>query len=87
MEGLTLAGERQLAGDILVTRVANHYHIGRAQAEGAPLVTIDGANDREVALMVACRLVTGTQRLFLCALASKPSVPRDRLRETITTNR
>lgn len=53
------------AGDIVVTKVATLYHIGRVQAVGQPVTTIDVRNDRNQALALACRAVTGHQRVFL----------------------
>ena len=56
------------AGDIVVTKVANHYHVGRVQPAGKPLATIAPAMDRRSdALALACGLVTGSQRVFLYA--------------------
>lgn len=49
----------------MVMKVANHYQVCRVLADGyhlAPLEAIDGRFD---ALLRACRLVTGAQRVFL----------------------
>lgn len=61
------------AGDIVVTKVGAHYHVGRVQSEeGKPLATISPAvATRTHALALACRLVTGSQGVFLDALGSQ----------------
>lgn len=55
-----------VAGDIVVTKVANHYHVGRAQAEGTPSVSIQQMDRLGDALTLACQLITGSaRRVFL----------------------
>ena len=55
------------AGDLVVTRVAAHYHVGRKQAEGRPHASIAVTNRYDEAIAVACQLVSGQQRVFLYA--------------------
>jgi hypothetical protein len=52
-------------GDIVVTKVASHFHVGRVQAEGKPWTSIEVMNSQSDALTVACRLIRATQRVFL----------------------
>ena len=53
------------AGDVVVTKVANHYNVGRAQADGTPLAAIETIDRLADALTLACRLIAGSQRVFL----------------------
>ena len=53
------------AGDIVVTKVAEHYHVGRVQAEGTPSVPIQAMNRIGAVLTLACELISGSQRVFL----------------------
>ena len=53
------------AGDIVVTKVANHYHVGRVEAEGKPWTSIQTMDRLADALTLACRLVSGSQHVFL----------------------
>ena len=54
------------AGDIVVTKVADHYHVSRTQAEEKPVITIQSMNRLGDALTLACQLVTGSpRRVFL----------------------
>jgi hypothetical protein len=53
------------AGDLVVTRVAGHYHVGRKQAEGQPIASIAVTNRYDDAIAIACQLAAGQQRVFL----------------------
>jgi hypothetical protein len=53
------------AGDIVVMKVGSHYHVCRAQADGDHLAPIQVVNDLADALALACRTVTGHQRVVL----------------------
>jgi hypothetical protein len=57
-------------GDIVVTRVSRHYHINRVLSPRQPLKNIDVTNERVDAVALACRLVTGSQRVFFYDRAS-----------------
>jgi hypothetical protein len=50
---------------VLVTMVARHYHIGRAQLVGDVLTAIGVTNRRAEALALAAEAATGRQRVFL----------------------
>jgi O-acetyl-ADP-ribose deacetylase (regulator of RNase III) len=52
-------------GDVVVTKVGTHYHIGRVQGVGQPFETIAVRDDRNDALALACRAVTARHRVFL----------------------
>ena len=52
-------------GDVVVTKVADRYHIGQVQADRDVLTAITMRTDRSDALAFACRFVTGHQRVFL----------------------
>jgi hypothetical protein len=56
---------RLAAGDVVVTKVARHYHIGRVQAAGTVLAALSVENRRDDALALACESVTGHQRVYL----------------------
>jgi hypothetical protein len=77
-------------GDVVVTKVATHYHVSRVQGAGEPLATLGVANRRSDALDLACRSLVAQQRLFLydrgdtadcvqvsCADARPSRAPRD----------
>lgn len=64
---------RPVAGDIVVTKVARHYHVGRVQPVGTVLLSIAVANRQDEAIAVACVAVTGRQRAFL---SENPGSPR-----------
>jgi len=55
------------AGDIVVTKVANHYHVGRVEAEGKPWASIEAMDRLADAMTLACRLIAGSERVFLYA--------------------
>lgn len=59
------------AGDIVVTRVASHYHVSRILFEGKPWVSLEATNSEADALTLACRLIRPQQRVFLSGLGSK----------------
>jgi hypothetical protein len=52
-------------GDVMVTKVAERYHIGQVQADTDVFTTIAVLADRNAAFTLACQLVTGRQRVFL----------------------
>jgi hypothetical protein len=54
-----------MAGDIVVTKVVDRYHIGRVAANGKAITVIDVRDDRAEALAFACTQVTGDQRVIL----------------------
>ena len=53
------------AGDIVVTKVVEHYHIGRLQHDRASIAAITVIDRRGDALVIACQVATGSQRVFL----------------------
>jgi hypothetical protein len=55
-------GRHPVTGDVVVTKVAEHYHVGRVQAEGTPSVSIQQVDRLGDALTLACQLVTGSRR-------------------------
>ena len=61
-------------GDIVVTKVADHYHVSRAMAGGtAPSVSIQAMDRLGDALTLACQLVTGSpRRVFLYDRGDRP---------------
>jgi hypothetical protein len=61
------------AGDIVVTKVADRYHIGRVQSDGKPLVTIGVVNNLDDALVLACRVVAEPKRVILWGGSTKYS--------------
>jgi hypothetical protein len=63
---------RPVAGDVVVTKVANHYHVGRVEAEGKPLASIQAMDRFADALALACRLVSGSQHVFLYDRGDRP---------------
>ena len=57
-----------VAGDIVVTKVAAHYHVARAEAEGHPWSSIQLTTRLGDALTLACRLAIGSpRRVFIYA--------------------
>ena len=57
--------KRQIAGDIVVTTVARHYHVGRVQPVGTVLLSIAVTNRQDDALAQASEAATCRQRIFL----------------------
>ena len=51
-------------GDVVVTKVADRYHIGQVHADRNVFTAIAMRTDRDDALALACRFVTGRQRVF-----------------------
>jgi hypothetical protein len=60
---------RMLEGDIVVTRVARHYALGRITADLRTETPVDTQNTRSDALGMACLLAGADHRVFLCELA------------------
>ena len=60
------------AGDIVVTKVADHYHISRAQGAGKPFAPLDVIDRRADAIARACQLATGQQRVFMYGKGGSP---------------
>jgi hypothetical protein len=60
------------AGDIVVTKVADHYHISRAQGAGKPFAPLDVMDRRDDAIARACQLASGHQRVFFYPKAGSP---------------
>ena len=56
---------RPAAGDVVVIKVARHYHVGRVQTVGTVLAAIEVSNHRDEAITAASMAVTGSQRVFL----------------------
>jgi hypothetical protein len=56
-------------GDIIVTRVAHHYALGRVNADHQTQTPIETQNVRADALSRACLLVGADHRVFLYDLA------------------
>lgn len=56
---------RPVAGDVVVTKVARHYHVGRVQTVGTVLLALAVANRRDDALAQASEAATCRQRIFL----------------------
>ena len=56
---------RPVAGDVVVTTVARHYHVGRVQMIGTVLSAIAVMNRREDALQQASDAATGHPRVFI----------------------
>jgi len=61
------ASRLTVTGDVIVTRVSDHYHVSRSQGPGKPFIPIEVVNDRADAIARACQLATGTHRVFLYA--------------------
>ena len=53
------------SGDVVVTKVVHHYHIGRLREDGEAVTAIVMADDRAEGLALARDAVTGRQRVFL----------------------
>jgi hypothetical protein len=60
---------RMLEGDIVVTRVARHYALGRMTADLRTQAPVDTQNARSDALRMACLLAGADHRVFLYELA------------------
>ena len=56
---------RPVAGDIVVTKVVDHYHVGRVSTDENVITAIGVRNDRAEALALACELVTGRERVIM----------------------
>jgi hypothetical protein len=56
---------RMRAGDIVVTRVAHHYSLGRVNADGDTETPVDVASHRPDALVRACLLAGTAHEVFL----------------------
>jgi hypothetical protein len=52
-------------GDIVVTRVARHYSLGRLTADGRTQTPIESLNGRSSALRRACLLAGADHRVFI----------------------
>jgi hypothetical protein len=59
------SGRKPAAGDIVVTRVVNGYHIGRVVADADTIAAIDTVRERSDALELACKQVSGDQRVII----------------------
>ena len=60
-----------VAGDIVVVKVADHYHVSRV-TERTPWTSIDAIDSESDALTLACELVSSSQRVFLYRSGSLP---------------
>ena len=60
---------KMLEGDIVVTRVARHYALGRMTADLRTQTPVDTQNTRADALSQACLLAGAEHRVFLYELA------------------
>jgi hypothetical protein len=65
---------KTVEGDIVVTRVAHHYALGRVTADGRTQTSVGAVNDRSGALHRACILAGDDHRVFLCELAGPGGV-------------
>jgi hypothetical protein len=65
MVGETTSRRQPVDGDIVVTKVADHYQTARVQAEGRPWASVQATDRLADALTLACGLVSGSQRVFL----------------------
>ena len=65
MVGETTPRRQPVDGDIVVTKVADHYQMARVQADGRPWASIQALDRLADALSLACRLISGSQRVFL----------------------
>jgi hypothetical protein len=54
-----------LAGDVVVIKVARHYHVSRVEGDSTVLSAIGVENRQDEALDLAHRFVMGDQRVFL----------------------
>ena len=60
------SGKKPAAGDIVVTRVADGYLIGRVVASGDGIEAIDDIiRERSNAIAFACQQVSGDQRVIM----------------------
>ena len=59
------SGKKPAAGDIVVTKVVDGYHIGRVVAGGDTIAAIDTIRERSAALAFACLQVSGNQRVVM----------------------
>jgi hypothetical protein len=62
-----------LEGDIVVTRVARHYSIGRVNVDGRTQTPIEVQADRNEAVRRACLLAAPDHRVFIVDVAARPS--------------
>ena len=62
---------RPATGDVVVVKVAGHFNVCRAEANGDRLVTIKVIDLKSDAVLFACKLTTGSQRVFLHADGSR----------------
>ena len=60
-----MGARKPAAGDVVVTKVVDHYHIGRLQADLDSITAIAVANSRTEALAIACESAMVRQRVFL----------------------
>jgi hypothetical protein len=67
---LSKTGRHPATGDIIIVKVAGHFNVCRAEANGDRLVTIEVIAQKSDALILACRHITGSQRVFLQADSS-----------------
>jgi hypothetical protein len=59
------SGKKPAAGDIVVTRAADGYQIGRVDAGGDAIAAIDTIRERADALEFACQQVSAGQRVII----------------------
>jgi hypothetical protein len=59
------SGKKPAAGDIVVTRVADGYQIGRVGAGGDAFAAIDTIRERAGAIEFACLQVSAGQRVII----------------------
>lgn len=65
MEDEPVPHRQPVAGDVVVTKVADRYHLGRVQVPGRPWASIKETDGLSNLLSLACRLVSGSQRVLL----------------------
>jgi hypothetical protein len=58
-------GQEMREGDIVVTRVARHYSLGRVKADGQTQTPIESLKGRSAALRRACFLAGAGRRVFI----------------------
>ena len=73
---LATNGQEVREGDIVVTRVARHYSLGRLRADGQTQTPIESLNDRSTALRRACFLAGTSHRVFVWERAGNVTVYR-----------
>jgi hypothetical protein len=61
------------AGDLIITKVSDHYHLSRSQGSGKPFAPIDVITRLPDAIERACLLATGHHRVFLYANSGSPN--------------